>query len=274
MILYKYVPFESARRIIETSTIGFTTADNFNDPFEMQALRFKFSENRDFDKISDGAVRNRCNGAYGVLSLTRQPLNSLMWSHYGDSHRGIVIGIDIEEAGFTCLKSNVIPASYGEIIYTKTKPNHKTESPKEDSLMSISKDISSFTDNNYDLFKRAYLYKSAEWFYEEEVRVVKNIKDGNPLGKYGEGSFTNSSGDWNQLQIGGRALYCYKLPKTAIREIYIGCNIYKNVSRAGMSQEEVFGVLAKWKNQGLSVSICVPNYNSWDLKARGWEIPS
>lgn len=273
MILYKYVPFESAKKIIETCSIGFSSAEHFNDPFELQALSFKVSGNRSLDNISTGAVRNRCNSAYSVLSLTRQPLNSLMWSHYGDSHRGVVIGIDIEEAGYTCTESNVIPATYGEIIYTKTKPHHKIESPNVDELMAIGDDISSFTDNNYDLFKRAYLYKSSEWFYEEEVRVVKNTKINNPLSKYKEGKYTNPAGDWNQIQVGGRALFCNKIPRGAFKEIHIGCNIYKNVSRAGLKEGDVFGVLSKWKKDGLSISICTPEHHTWELHTKEWHIP-
>ena len=271
MILYKYVPFRSARLIVENSSIGFTAAEHFNDPFEMHALRFKHTPNRAMNVCATGAVKNRCNAAYGVLSLTRQPLNSLMWSHYGDSHRGIVIGIEAEKAGFTCVDRNVIPSSYGEIIYTRTKPNRKDEAPVDEALMKIGEDVSSFTNNNYDLFKNAYLYKSSEWFYEEEVRVVKNIKSEPYISKYKEGKFENSAGKWTQVQVDGRALYCYHFPKEAVKEVYMGCNVFKNVSRAGMDQEDVFGTLSKWKDEGIEVYNCRTHYDSWDLEANVWD---
>ncbi|MDR4497425.1 MAG: DUF2971 domain-containing protein [Candidatus Scalindua sp.] len=59
---------------------------------------------------------------YAVLSLTRSPLNPLMWAHYGQEHSGIVIDIDINGAGFTNEKNNFVPVHLGNVIYTQTKP--------------------------------------------------------------------------------------------------------------------------------------------------------
>ncbi|BBP44952.1 hypothetical protein THMIRHAS_03250 [Thiosulfatimonas sediminis] len=129
MILYKYLSFNSGKKLIENGRIGFTTAEHFNDPFELRAVNLNFETNPKMNNISEGAFRNRCNGAYAILSLTRQPLNALMWSHYGDSHRGMVVGIDIDEAGLNCEDMNLIPAKYGEIIYTATKPTKKLSAP-------------------------------------------------------------------------------------------------------------------------------------------------
>lgn len=83
---------------------------------------------------------------YGILSLTRNPLNPLMWSHYGDDHRGVV------------MPQNILPSSTIE------------------SLMSVGDDYRCFRSHKYDLFKNAFLMKDLAWGYEEEVRVVKNIK--------------------------------------------------------------------------------------------------
>lgn len=37
---------------------------------------------------------------FGILSLTEAPDNLLMWAHYADSHRGVVIGFDESHAFF------------------------------------------------------------------------------------------------------------------------------------------------------------------------------
>ncbi len=176
MILYKYVPFSSGVKILETSSIGFARPKDFNDPFEMSAFEYKDEEKQEFEAIAYSAVKNRCNSSFAVLSLTRQPLNSLMWSHYADSHKGLVIGFDVEECGLNDIETNVIPSSYGEIIYTRTKPQTVFSMPTTEELMAIGNDISKFNDGNYAFFKAAFLYKSVEWAYEEEVRVVKNTR--------------------------------------------------------------------------------------------------
>ncbi|WP_228284846.1 DUF2971 domain-containing protein [Acinetobacter sp. AR2-3] len=45
-----------------------------------------------------------------------------MWSHYADSHKGMVIGIDTEKAGLESFENYTIPAQRGEIIYVNTVP--------------------------------------------------------------------------------------------------------------------------------------------------------
>ena len=57
-----------------------------------------------------------------ILSLTRTPLNALMWAHYGEEHKGFVIGYDVDDQFFKCKTNNLIPIQQGNVIYTKTKP--------------------------------------------------------------------------------------------------------------------------------------------------------
>ncbi len=155
MILYKYVPFLSGMKILESSSIGFARPKDFNDPFEMSAFQYEDNNEKWEAYVTFAAVRNRCNSSFGVLSLTRQPLNGLMWSHYADSHRGMVIGFDIEACGFNDIETNVIPANYEEIIYTRTKPQITFPMPSSEELMEIGNDVSKFSDRNYSFFKAA-----------------------------------------------------------------------------------------------------------------------
>jgi len=249
MILYKYVSFTSAQKIIETSTLGFSCLEDVNDPFEGRALKFK--RNKETSKMPDsviiGAVRNRLSRNYGILSLTRQPLNPLMWAHYGESHTGVVIGINVKKAKLTCEKTSVIPAQYGEIVYTKTKPYSSLAEPTTDQLMEIGEEVQSFNSHEFRLFKQAFLYKSIEWGYEEEVRVVKNIRSN--ISRYKSGEFSNKSGSWKQLIIEGRPLFCLQIPTNSISEVYLGTSVYKNVSRKGSTENEYVETIEKWKKK-------------------------
>ncbi|VPQ87992.1 Uncharacterised protein [Streptococcus pneumoniae] len=130
--------------------------------------------------------------------------------------------------------------------------------------MNIGKNVS-FEGNIFNLAKRAFLYKSLDWAYEEEVRVVKEIKNLKTVYHSGEGVF----GDFNKIKISGRPLYCFSIPKSSIKKVYLGKNVYKNISRAAtVSQDEYTCLIQSWKKQGIEVYYCECDLNSWDLKKR------
>lgn len=266
MILYKYVSFTSAQKIIETSTLGFSCLEDVNDPFEGRALKFKRNKEtiNTPDSVFVGAVRNRLSRNYGILSLTRQPLNPLMWAHYGTSHTGVVIGIDIEKAKLNCEETSVIPAQYGEIVYSQTKPHSLLLEPTAEQLMNIGEEVQSFNSHDFQLFKQAFLYKSIDWGYEEEVRVVKNVRSN--ISRYKRGEFCNKSGSWKQLIIEGRPLFCLQIPENSITEVYLGTSVYKNVTRKGMTETEYVETIEKWENQNIAVYNCRPKVESWSLE--------
>ena len=109
MILYKYVSRDvGLEYFIKNQTLKFTSPANLNDPFETSAHKYSEDENGWEILVSSdiGVINN-----YGILSLTRNPSNSLMWSHYANgerykfdtwmrydlasnAHGGFVIGID------------------------------------------------------------------------------------------------------------------------------------------------------------------------------------
>lgn len=169
MILYKYVGFEAGLRILETNSLGFSHLEDFNDPFECTGFGFY-----DLDvpiSVAINAFRNNFSRKYAILSLTRAPLNRLMWSHYADSHKGMVIGIDVKKAGLENIDKYIIPAQRGEMIYLNSAPQ-KNNCFTQRTLMEIG--TSEFNwQNQEQLLKQAFLYKGLHWAYEEEVRVVK-----------------------------------------------------------------------------------------------------
>lgn len=256
--------FKAARSIIESSSLGFSCLEDLNDPFECSS--FGFEENIDSlvtAKIATGACKNRFSRHYGVLSLTRQPLNPLMWAHYGDEHQGVVIGIDVKLAGLSDEDTCIIPSQYGEMIYSATKPHSDLPTPSSKELMSIGNGIK-FNSNAFNLVKRAFLYKSIEWGYEEEVRVVKDIS---------KLPFSYHSGDgrsafWNKISVSGRPLYCLDIPISAIKEIYLGRHINKNASKKkDFSGNELQEILLSWGRKDLKLFQCETDINSWHLKA-------
>lgn len=266
MILYKYVSFKTAESIIKNSTIGFSCIEDLNDPFEGTSVNFEEQSEIPATVIAD-ALRMRMSRKFGVLSLTRTPLNPTMWSHYGDDHRGVVIGIDVDAANLNSNESNLIPAKFGDVIYTSTKPSKPLPQISSERLMAVGSEVEAFEDQDYDLFKRTFLYKSLPWNYEEEVRVVKNINSSISSSRYSENKFENRSGVWSLIQFQGRPIYCLSIPQESIKEIYLGCSIYKNISRLGVPKTEFLNLKSEWANLGVSVFNVRQTKDNWQLES-------
>lgn len=231
MILYKYVGFDAGLAILETQTIGFSLPRDFNDPFEGTALALK-GETVSVS-VETGAVRNRFINKYAVLSLTRAPLNPLMWSHYADSHKGMVIGIDTKKAGLESFQNYTIPAQRGEMIYVNTVPKH-INSIDAEQLMQIGNPDDISWKKHERLLKHAFLYKQLHWAYEEEVRIVKCLGNDeyHSYNSKENKQFELDGECWERKNIGSRGIFLKKIPASAFVEIYLGEGSYRNERRA------------------------------------------
>ncbi len=213
---------------------------------------------------------------YAVLSLTRAPLNPLMWSHYADSYKGIVIGIDTKLAGLDDSKNFVIPSSRGEVIYLNTPPR-QSHSIDAETLMSIG-DCSIFNWNNFEEFlKHAFLYKSLCWSYEEEVRIVKNISVapfGYHFSRITDAVIDNQS--WKRVQLPTRPIYTLELPKESFVEVYVGKNAYIDQKR----KQELNGIVVNHQvdnfeklkeicsGRNIPLNVVSVDLESWSLKSK------
>jgi hypothetical protein len=223
MILYKYVPFHSGKKILETNSIGFSQPTYFNDPFDMPGYPvgpyaepvgeqartdYIFGMLRIIGKNLSWAENT------GILSLTRTPTNPLMWAHYAQKHEGLVIGIDVIKAGLTDEQSNLIPAQFGNVIYVSRRPEQPFIS-KPGTMLAVGT-THHFPQDHYEKLQRLFLHKPLCWSYEEEVRVVKCINGISPE------SGTTPSGNFKLIETDGRPLYLLSLTVGCIRELYFG----------------------------------------------------
>ena len=271
MILYKYVGFEAGLKILETNTIGFSHLEDFNDPFECTGFGFY-----DVDipiEVLINAFRNRFSRKYAILSLTRTPFNPLMWSHYADSYKGMVIGIDVEKAGLDNASKYVIPTTKGEIRYLKTTPQ-KANKANLDVMLSIGDSDKMNWEQQESILKHALLYKMQEWAYEEEIRVVKNITAAQFSYHYGSKKNVVLDNDiWTRIQLPTRPIYTLELPEDAIVSVTSGKNAYKELRRMQEYSSQVVNHIVHRFND--LKRICkvreIPlygvklSYESWDL---------
>lgn len=164
-IAYKYLPIneeKNLRRTLEilNGKIYFSSPANFNDPFELSAkidvtsapsLQFmKRSKQRtiisNYRRKSPEALSENWKKNIGILCLTENPLDILMWSHYSSNHTGVCIGFDTTYEPFADAKP---------VIYSTERPRVGFNTPPE------------------DLVTQTLLTKSKNWKYEKETRVIK-----------------------------------------------------------------------------------------------------
>ncbi|EPN7875977.1 DUF2971 domain-containing protein [Vibrio vulnificus] len=143
-MLFKYLP-PSRIDVIENRKLRFSSPKALNDPYEE---RFKLGDT----EWEMGGVASR-DELMKFVSLSRNPLNLLMWSHYADSHQGYVVGfhrsapyfIGAETVRYRHLRSNF----NGELLAPDKSKNFNVK----------------------ETLKKLVLEKAIDWSYEEEERL-------------------------------------------------------------------------------------------------------
>ncbi|EPU1007389.1 DUF2971 domain-containing protein [Vibrio cholerae] len=259
MILYKYMSFEAVKSVLKYNSIGFTKPNTFNDPFELEAgcpIGGDEPQENMFAGMTSRTKRFAWANTSGVLSLTRNPLNPLMWAHYGDEHKGVVIGINVKKAGFFDPQKCLIPAQFGNVIYTNTRPTHRLVKSPDCERITVGQTFH-YPKGNEDKLQRLFLHKPACWSYEEEVRIVKCLNNRNKDG-------VNASGKFSDIKLPNKTIYGYEMPDGAIEEIYFGLRHDFSSSRAESHKEIMSFSKAHPK---ILMKKCRLSSDSWEIKA-------
>lgn len=149
--------FESALKFLTTGAIRLTPRQCLNDPFEIlttNRLKIKYRNSIDIDKFQNYL------DYFGVVSFTETKDNLLMWSHYAEEHKGIVVEFNIEDTDPLLIFNN-------DPIQNKDSFHSKVFYRKNRHYDSI--------DNEFDardVAKHYYFSKSDEWIYEKEYRFL------------------------------------------------------------------------------------------------------
>ena len=258
MILYKYVDCRSGMKILESNSIGFRQPSFFNDPFELTAAYSRSDHGNMFVPAMAWAKQQMWAEKYAVLSLTRSPLNPLMWAHYGDSHQGFVIGIDVTCKLLSGEQENYIPVQYGNVIYTESKPVHDFVSKFKEPLLVGS--TYEFNPQHYEKTQRLFLHKPMYWSYEEEVRVVKCI--------HGYDMREIPSGTFDKIETKSGPLYLTSLPKSTIKEVYVGARSPLAPFGPDFGDINEFVSSVSDKFSGILVHACYAGDNNWGLESK------
>lgn len=141
MRAYHLVSSQHALDDLRHRRLKIARLDELNDPFELWAIAQSDRRLRQaLRQIKENMAR-----LYGVLCFSLSWHNPLLWSHYGDRHRGMALGFDVANA---ILK----PVSYVE---------------QRPVLKEINPEVA-----NWLLFT-----KYVDWRYEQEARIFAALTD-------------------------------------------------------------------------------------------------
>lgn len=187
LILYKHTPpNEGSLRIITDETIKYTSPDEFNDPTDCSFnLKINFdnytkqnAEEYLGKKISDTdwpdffpvfkfiyepfflEKMKSLKSSFGVSCFNNAPLETLMWSHYADNHKGFMV-----EFKFGSFENEAYLEMPLVVKYSNKFP--AIEIPATDPSTWVGIDT-------HDVIKNAFCSKSTNWKYEKEFRLIKS----------------------------------------------------------------------------------------------------
>jgi hypothetical protein len=187
--LFKYFPTDEDK--LERFTNGqiyLTPPKWFNDPWDFLVRSEPYTEEEllaglpslssinpeQFEEIKQDAMsadflakeshcwREQICKIVGVVCLNEEPLNHLMWAHYGESHRGFV-------AEFWCSKEGKSMSGF-----------QICQSPFEAAMKVDYRPTQPLLKRNKSNLEEVILTKHLDWKYEQEWRVIRALKTGDP----------------------------------------------------------------------------------------------
>jgi len=181
--VYKYRISDTTKNphfdsIITTNKLMFSSPKAFNDPFDCQLQPITFPSATEVSQFIDRVLpstsanikQNLITNATsnplafasilesaiqfddkGVLCLSQEPDNILLWSHYADNHYGVCLKFDIlEDLDFFSIPLTVIYDQSYPVYNHMTQPN--------------------------DIVTKMIKTKFEPWKYEKEIRIFKQAK--------------------------------------------------------------------------------------------------
>jgi hypothetical protein len=155
-----------------------------------EGLRIFLQSMRDGAATVREAIYKALNDNVGILSLSEVPDNELMWAHYADSHKGLVLCFDETHPFFDRRRSE------SDAFYFIRKVQYFDDSPV--SLTTIDIDA-------------VLVLKGTSWSYEREWRMLVPLND-----------------PTHTVPVEGDIIYLYQFPSEALVGIILGAHATQN----------------------------------------------
>lgn len=130
ILLYRFLPADSAIKTIESRAFRVSRLLELNDPFEWRIGLNSVKPNaEELARYCLDSFIAEMNEMFGILSFSELVNNSLLWSHYADSHRGIVFEVEyLLNPGLHRVQyTNVRPAIDPKWIHDKSQEKQLLE---------------------------------------------------------------------------------------------------------------------------------------------------
>jgi len=228
LFYYKFVSFDR-KDILENGLIRFTSAKDFNDPFELQLTitpySLKFIEY--INDLSDDEIKNinfndndylYSQERFDLLSKKRNLLNKkinqigiLSLSSNSNINQFLTVTIPEKDDPRTNLImwSHYADSHKGFVIEFKENFIEGIDIQKVE--YNDERDIITYEEIDNNNFKKLFFKKSTEWAYEQEYRALLNLNEADKITKDKE---TDD-------------IHLFKFKKSKINSITFGCNMSK-----------------------------------------------
>lgn len=159
--LYHYSSFRNLENILANNTLYFQRPYDVNDPFDCK-IHPSYGQN-DEDRATAHFAWNNYRKSIGLFCLSEVNNDILMWSHYGDKHRGVVLQFDSRKLfdNFNNLKPVEYHEDWPEIGYYNAVWDK-----------AFRKGFGNRTKELEELETIVFLRKALHWCYEFEWRIV------------------------------------------------------------------------------------------------------
>lgn len=163
---YKKLPLEVQRKFSFTSLLN-------NDLLKAQLVPSVLSHMDQQTQHLTESFQTHFAEKIGILALSENPSNLLMWAHYANEHRGFTVGFDATNNFFDQKRSSVDQLRHlRKVKYSETRPRL------------IFSQINSIDD---------LMVKSADWAYEKEWRLLHPLDDVKGKSIFSEFPFRHSA---------------------------------------------------------------------------------
>ncbi len=199
-MIYKFLKFRDNLLQDKGLILRATQRKFLNDPFEFRPPKKLTDKIKEFylrTGMPEPSYEKMCDSFYrlhGVISFTESKSNLLMWSHYADGHKGLVLEFNPQNNFFNDLNR----VKYDSVI-------------SDHILNSIN------IDDNDTFFKLFYI-KSDEWIYEKEHRIIREFS-GSDYYLKGEAIREGKDSVYSDETV------FFAVPYDALLKIYFGCEM-------------------------------------------------
>jgi hypothetical protein len=170
--MFKYTPLRL--EFFDNLLIRASQKYALNDPFELRPS---------YGSRSGKVASEASYFDYSVVSLSETNNNLLMWSHYAEQHKGMVVEFNLSEKIFDNYKpykalESVLDESYesyesDEYIQSVDEEEAKRrEAIQTGKIQRVRYNSKRPSFDNYENILEHFLVKSEEWIYEKEHRVI------------------------------------------------------------------------------------------------------